>query len=179
MADRGPGKAVAHHVATVNEGLADFGPTCEHGFMTSDSLHLIKLSVGTDDVGHLASVQDRRLAEALAARHGPRLFHVTRNVPRRTGELLDGGSIYWVIEGRIRVRQRLLDIEVDTDDEGRRYCRLMLDPLLVETRPWPHRAIQGWRYLPVESAPPDLDRLEGVGRLPPEMAAELRALGLL
>ena len=147
--------------------------------MSSDSLHLIKLAVGIEDAGHLARVQERRLAESLATGHGPRLFHVTRNVPRRAAELLDGGSIYWVIKGRIRVRQRLLDIEDDTDDEGRRYCRLMLDPERVETRPWPHRAIQGWRYLPVETAPPDLTRLEGDGRLPPEMAAELRDLGLL
>jgi hypothetical protein len=147
--------------------------------MNSDSLHLIKLAVGIEDAGHLAAVQERRLAESLAAGHGPRLFHVTRNVPRRAAELLEGGSIYWVIKGRIRVRQRLLGIEEDTDDEGRRYCRLMLDPQRVETRPWPHRAIQGWRYLPAENAPPDLARLEGDGRLPPEMAAELRDLGLL
>lgn len=147
--------------------------------MSSDSLHLIKLAVGIEDAGHLAAVQERRLAESLAAGHGHRLFHVTRNVPRRAVELLDGGSIYWVIKGRIRVRQRLLDIEDDTDDEGRRYCRLMLDPERVETRPWPHRAIQGWRYFPAESVPPDLARLEGDGRLPPEMAAELRDLGLL
>ena len=147
--------------------------------MSSDSLHLIKLAVGIEDAGHLAAVQEHRLAESLAAGNGPRLFHVTRNVPRRAAELLDGGSIYWVIKGRIRVRQRLLDIEDDVDDEGRRYCRLMLDPQRVETRPWPHRAIQGWRYFPAESAPPDLMRPEGDGRLPPEMAAELRDLGLL
>ncbi|MBE9555270.1 MAG: DUF1489 domain-containing protein [Proteobacteria bacterium] len=147
--------------------------------MNSDSLHLIKLAVGIENAGHLATVQERRLAESLAAGHGARLFHVTRNVPRRAAELLDGGSIYWVIKGRIRVRQRLLDIENDTDDEGRRYCRLMLDPERVATRPWPHRAIQGWRYLPAETAPPDLARLEGDGRLPPELAAELRDLGLL
>lgn len=147
--------------------------------MSSDSLNLIKLAVGIEDAGHLATVQERRLADSLAAGHGPRLFHVTRNVPRRAAELLDGGSIYWVIKGRIRVRQRLLDIEQDTDDEGRRYCRLMLDPERVETRPWPHRAIQGWRYLPAEAAPPDLVRPESDSRLPPDMAAELRDLGLL
>lgn len=147
--------------------------------MSSDSLNLIKLAVGIEDAGHLATVQERRLADSLAAGHGPRLFHVTRNVPRRAAELLDGGSIYWVIKGRIRVRQRLLDIEHDTDDEGRRYCRLMLDPERVETRPWPHRAIQGWRYLPAEAAPPDLVRPESDSRLPPDMAAELRDLGLL
>lgn len=147
--------------------------------MTSGSLHLVKLSVGIGDAGHLAAVQERRLAESIAAGHGPRLFHVTRNVPRRSAELLDGGSIFWVIRGRIRVRQRLLDIEIDTDDEGRRYCRLMLDPNRIETHPWPHRAIQGWRYLPVDSAPPDLTPAEGGDSLPPEMAAELRHLGLL
>ncbi len=147
--------------------------------MTSGSLHLIKLAVGIDDAGHLAAVQERRLAESVAAGQGPRLFHVTRNMPRRSAELLDGGSIFWVIKGRIRVRQRLLDIEPDTDREGRRYCRLMLEAERVETQPWPHRAIQGWRYLPAESAPPDLTPAEGGDGLPPEMAAELRDLGLL
>lgn len=163
----------------MNEGLAETGRTCDHKPMTSDSLHLIKLAVGIEDVGHLAAVQERRLAESLATGRGPRLFHVTRNVPRRAAELLDGGSLYWVIKGRIRVRQRLLDIEEDTDDEGRRYCRLMLDRFRVEIRPWPHRAFQGWRYLPAESTPPDLTGQDEGARLPPEMAAELRDLGLL
>lgn len=147
--------------------------------MTSGTLHLIKLAVGITDAGHLAAVQDQRLAESVAAGQGQRLFHVTRNVPRRSAELLDGGSIFWVIKGKIRVRQRLVDVETDTDDEGRRYCRLMLEPVRWDTHPWPHRAIQGWRYLPVESAPPDVARTEGDDGLPPEMAAELRNLGLL
>lgn len=163
----------------MKQGLAGKAPACEHGLMSSDSLHLVKLAVGIADAGHLAEIQDRRLADSLTAGLGPRLFHVTRNVPRRSAELLDGGSIYWVIKGRIRVRQRLLDIEVDTDDEGRRYCRLMLDHERVETHPWPHRAIQGWRYLPAASAPPDIGSPNDEGRLPPEMAAELRDLGLL
>lgn len=163
----------------MKQSLDESRLACDDGVMTSDSLHLIKLAVGIDDIGHLAAVQERRIAESLAVGPVSRLFHVTRNVPRRSAELLDGGSIYWVIKGRIRVRQRLLDIEDDVDDEGRRFCRLMLNPERVETRPWPHRAIQGWRYLPAESAPPDLTLLGGEGRLPPEMADELRDLGLL
>lgn len=147
--------------------------------MTTGSINLIKLAVGVEDVAHLAALQDRRLADSLAASGVARLFHITRNVPKRSDELLGGGSIYWVIKGRIRVRQRLLGIESDVDDEGRRYCRLMLDPERVETQPWPHRAIQGWRYLQAESAPPDLSRSKVEGDLPPEMAAELRELGLL
>lgn len=147
--------------------------------MESGTLHLIKLAVGIDDPAHLAAAQARRMAESTETGNQPRLYHVTRNVPRRADELLDGGSIYWVIKGRIRMRQRLLDIETDTDDEGRRFCRLVLDPLLVETHSWPHRAIQGWRYLPAVSAPPDLRTVQGASKLPPELAAELRELGLL
>jgi len=160
-------------------GLAVNHRPCDYRPMTENALHIIKLAVGIEDAGHLAAVQDRRLAESVSMGHGPRLFHATRNQPRRSAELLNGGSIYWVIKGRIRVRQRLLDIETDVDDEGRRYCRLMLDPVRVETHPWPHRAIQGWRYLPKESAPPDIEPSEGGEDMPPEMAAELRNLGLL
>lgn len=137
------------------------------------------MAVGIEDAGHLAEVQDRRLAEAAAAGRAGRLFHVTRNVPRRAAELLDGGSIYWIIRGRIRVRQRLLDIESDSDSDGRRFCRLVLDPARVETEAWPHRPIQGWRYLTADSAPPDSIRAEGEDNLPPDMAEALRDLGLL
>ncbi len=147
--------------------------------MTRAALNLVKLAVGIEDPAHLAAVQDRRLAEAMAAQRPPRLFHVTRNVPRRAAELLDGGSIYWVIRGRIRVRQRLLDIERDTDAEGRGFCRLLLDPQRIETEARPHRAIQGWRYLPGEAAPPDLAAAGTGEALPAELAAELRELGLL
>lgn len=141
-------------------------------------LNLVKLAVGIDDVDHLARAQQRRRAEAIRSGQGERLWHVTRNTPRRAEELLDGGSIYWVIKGRIRVRQRLLAIETDIDDEGRRFCRLGLDPSLVETKPLAHRAIQGWRYLPAAEAP--ADRHAGAGAdLPAGLAEELRDLGLL
>jgi hypothetical protein len=159
--------------------VAECLSACDDAAMTSGTLHLVKLAVGIDDVAHLAAVQKRRLEEAAASGQPARLYHVTRNVPRRADELLEGGSIYWVIKGRIRVRQRLLAIEADTDSEGRRFCRLVLDPQRVETQAWPHRAIQGWRYLPADSAPPDLNRALVEDHLPPEMAAELRELGLL
>lgn len=143
------------------------------------ALNLIKLSVGTDDPAHLAAVQARRLAESARSGGGGRLWHVTRNKPRRSAELLDGGSIYWVIKGRIQVRQRLVAVEADIDEDGRRFCRLVLDPDLVETEAWPHRPIQGWRYLEAADAPPDRGTSGGSGQLPADIAAELRELGLL
>jgi hypothetical protein len=143
------------------------------------TLSLIKLCVGIEEPAHLARVQERRLRESDEAGQGRRLVHITRNTPRRSAELLDGGSLYWVIKGRIRVRQRLLGIETDNDADGKRICRLVLDPLLIETEAWRCRAFQGWRYLLPENAPPDARTERTDFPLPGALAAELRELGLL
>ncbi|UCH75262.1 MAG: DUF1489 domain-containing protein [Rhodospirillales bacterium] len=143
-------------------------------FASAAQVNLIKLAVGIESPAHLARVQARRLA---AAEGGGRLFHVTRNTPRRVAELLNGGSIYWVIKGRIRVRQRLLGIETENDREGRRRCRLVLDPRLVAVAAWSCRAFQGWRYLAPEGTPPDAEAADS--ELPDALADELRELGLL
>ena len=138
------------------------------------TLHLIKLSVGTEDVDDLERWQAQRL------RRTGRVFHKTRMMPRRRAELVRGGSIYWVIKGAIRCRQRLTAVEAGIDEEGRPCTLLLLEPKLVRTAPRPHRAFQGWRYYPAEDAPPDLGELStGVGNLPPELVAELHELGLL
>lgn len=144
------------------------------------TLHLVKLAVGIEDIEHLSEVQKRRLREARKARgRKASLWHRTRHVPRRVEELLDDGSMYWVVKGRIAVRQRLIGFEQGTDDEGRKCCLILLDPALVPTASRRHRAFQGWRYLPAADAPPDLPPRQGEEDLPPELAAELRELGLL
>jgi len=141
-------------------------------------LHLIKLAVGVDDVDHLAELQARRLAQARAENRAPVLRHVTRHAPRRGEELLEGGSLYWVIRGWVRVRQRLVDLD-PVVGEGVRRCALVLDPVLVRTVPRAHRPFQGWRYLPEAKAPPDAADASGAADVPEHMAAELRELGLL
>ena len=143
------------------------------------TVHLIKLSVGVESVEHLAEIQQRRLQDARRIGLGDRLWHQTRNTPRRAEELLDGGSIYWIIKGAIRARQCVRELEPVTDDEGIRRCRLILDPALAETVAWPRRPFQGWRYLDPADAPPDLADAGSDAEMPPEMAAELRALGLI
>lgn len=143
------------------------------------ALHLLKLSVGIRDVDHLAEVQAMRRRRMAKAGASATFSHRTRHMPRRRSELLDGGSIYWVIGGRIRVRQRLLGFDGDVDEEGRKFCRFVLDPELKTTEPWPHRAFQGWRYLAAKATPPDWTRRETDDDMPAEMIAELRELGLL
>lgn len=139
------------------------------------ALHILKLAVGIDNVGHLRDVQARRRREL------GRLCHFTRFTPKRAEEILEGGSLYWVVRHYIRVRQRVLDIETIKDaNTGRERCALVLDPTLVHVVPVRRRPHQGWRYLEASSAPPDLDLpAETDHDIPIEMAAELRALGLI
>jgi hypothetical protein len=133
-------------------------------------VHLLKLAVGIDDIGHLRRVRTVRAAE----RGGEWVY--TRNHPRRAAEVLAGGSIYWVIRGHILVRQRVSGFRSERDEYGRRYCRIEVDRALVPTLSRTCRPFQGWRYLPADVAPPDL----GAGEPPPErMLAELHALGLI
>ncbi len=139
------------------------------------NLHLIKLSVGTEDVDDLARWQGSPRAQGPDGQ--PR--HVTRMWPKREAELLAGGSIYWVIKGVVLARQRILRLdEVDRGD-GIRRCGLVLDSALIRTRAVPKRPFQGWRYLSPEDAPEDLseDRAQSEA-LPPRLEAALAAIGV-
>ena len=93
------------------------------------TLHLIKLCVGCDSVEDLVEWIDWRLADLKRRRKKPEHAHVTRMVPKRMGELLDGGSLYWVIKGSVQARQRLLGIEPFIDEEGIDRCRLVRETL--------------------------------------------------
>ena len=139
------------------------------------TVHLLKICVGIDDIPQLERSQEMRIARA-----GGKLYHRTRHTPRRAEEVLDGGSLYWIIKGFVQVRQRIIGIHRHKDEDGMPYCLLERDPELVPTVWQPRRPHQGWRYLDPEDAPPDLDRVGDSGHeIPPEMAAELRNLGLI
>lgn len=144
-------------------------------------VHLVKLAVGIESIDHLRERQKQRIAERKAAGDGPVLRILTRNTPRRGAELLDaGGSLYWVIKGRILVRQKITAIEPATAGDGTPRCAIHLDRNLVRVQAKRSRPFQGWRYLEPENAPADLPAGAAAEREPPpEMAAELRELGLI
>jgi hypothetical protein len=143
-------------------------------------LHMIKLSVGTESVDGLAEWQGGRMAERLRLGIDPRPRHVTRMTPRRGDELVPGGSIYWVIQGRIQARQPLAELEPVTGQDGIKRCALILEPVLYRTEHRPKRPFQGWRYLKVEDAPADTDlRPDMLDDMPDEMREELQRMGLL
>jgi hypothetical protein len=131
-------------------------------------LHLIKLCVGCDSMEDLAQWQRNRRP----------LEHWTRNRPKRAEEILAGGSLYWVIKGQVRVRQRIVGLDRRENEEGV-WCAIVLGRRLTRVRPTLHRAFQGWRYLESADAPPDLVKGQASDELPEKLASELRALGLL
>jgi hypothetical protein len=141
------------------------------------TLHLIKLCVGADSIEDLADWQKKRAAERKKKGGNGDIMHITRMTPKRADELLDGGSLYWVIRGQIAVRQRLLALKTVTR-EGVPHCALVLDQKLVPTVRRNHRAFQGWRYFDPKDAPRDL-KASDKAALPDALRAELTDLGLL
>ncbi len=138
------------------------------------TVHLKKLSVGSES---LVSLRDWQTARLNA---GGELIHITRNTPRRGDEVLDGGSIFWVIKGVMCARQPIAELRPMQRADGKPACGIVLAPGLVPVEPLRVRIFQGWRYLEVKDAPADLPMNADSGEtMPPEMAAELRELGLL
>jgi hypothetical protein len=141
-------------------------------------LHLLKMAVGIADLDDLRQVRARRIEQLGGS------WVRTRNQPRRAAAVLAGGSLYWVIRGQVRARQRITGFRAEREESGRAFCLIGVDPMVVPTiwRPW--RPFQGWRYLAPADAPPDASggpAAIGLGDepLPARLLAELRALGLL
>lgn len=143
-------------------------------------LHLLKLCVGVSSLEDLEAYRHASMAQKRATGEPLEIIHTTRMIPRRMDELLDGGSLYWVIKGQIQARQKLLDIRPFKDAGGISRCDLVMDPKLIATQWHPKRAFQGWRYLKPEDAPADLGAHgNGLEKLPPKLRGELSELGLL
>ena len=144
------------------------------------SLNLLKLCVGCDSVEDLEEWIAMRLDQRRRAGEAVEHFHTTRMVPTRAAELVDGGSLYWVVKGSVQCRQRLLEVRPFVDSEGISRCHLMLDPAVVRTDWQPRRPFQGWRYLKQTEAPLDLGKgRKGVAVMPVKLRQELTELGLL
>ncbi|MEM8576784.1 MAG: DUF1489 domain-containing protein [Pseudomonadota bacterium] len=142
----------------------------------NQTVHLIKLSVGSDDFEALAAWQASKPAQT--ADGLPR--HITRMWPKREAEILNGGSIFWVVKGVVTCRQRVLRLDEVIGRDGIRRCAIVSDPELIRVRGGLKKPFQGWRYLKPEDAPPDLP----AGRtpeapLPADLNRALAEIGVL
>ncbi len=139
-------------------------------------MHLLKLSVGTESVDGLAEWHKNKRAQGPDGL--PR--HITRMWPKRAAEILEGGSIFWVIQGFIRCRQRVLRFDEVIGNDGIRRCAFVLEPELIRTTSAKRRPFQGWRYLDPADAPADLPQTRASDdRLPDDLSAALADIGVL
>lgn len=150
-------------------------------YMEPMTLHVLKLCVGCDAVEDLAAWQHQRLEMLRQSDSSAELLHVTRQTPRRAGFAPGASSIYWVMGGFIRARQRIVALREVRGADGIMRCGLALDLKLIVTEPVPRRPFQGWRYFPDSETPPDLDpnapKYESA--IPPAMRAALAELRLI
>ncbi len=143
-------------------------------------LHMVKLCVGAGSIGDLQEWIDRRLKEKKRRKQPLEHIHTTRMMPTRKDEILDGGSLYWVIKGEIAAREKLVDIRPFVDKDGIKRCRLVMDGKVIPVVPKPRSAFQGWGDFQAKDAPPDLAKSgRGLAELPESLRRELRELGLL
>ncbi len=144
------------------------------------ALNLLKLCVGCESIEDLEQWITHSLALKKAAGLAQEQYHTTRMVPKRGEELLDGGSLYWVIKGNVQARQKLIGLRPVTGTDGIGRVQLLLHPKIVPTNWQPRRPFQGWRYLKPEDAPGDLKAGgQGVQEMPRALREELASLGLL
>ena len=138
-------------------------------------LNIIKLCVGAESVEDLT---DWHRTHAHVWAPGT-TEHVTRMWPKRDAELLDGGSLYWVIKGVILARQRILGLAERRGADGIARCALIMDAEVIRTEAAPRRPFQGWRYLAASESPRDLPKGRAADdALPPELARALAEIGL-
>ena len=143
--------------------------------MMAGHVNLLKLCVGADSVEDLEDWQASQRGRWPAGR----AVHVTRMWPKREAEVLDGGSLFWVIKGQVLARQRILGLERVEGGDGIARCALILDAEVIRTEAAPRRPFQGWRYLAPEDSPRDLPKGRAREELLPEgLARALAEIGL-
>ena len=141
------------------------------------ALHMMKLVVGMDSLQEFAKWQSH---ERLDFKGRAVNVVYTRHMPKQVTEiLLSGGSIYRVIKGVMRCRQKILGFDRVETSQGTKSI-IYTDTEIMRTHPLPKRAFQGWRYLKEDGTPQDVAPYAVGDELPPaEMEAELSELGLL
>ena len=115
------------------------------------TINLKKLAVG------IKSIEDLKQRLKFNIKKNGELIHITRNKPKRLEELCNGGSLYWVINRKVIVRQKILNIKNIIGSENRVFAGILLENKIIKVRPTPMKPFQGWRYYEVEDAPPDIN----------------------
>lgn len=142
------------------------------------SVHLLKPALRVNDIYEFVN----RQRQWHVPYKGQTVYPVwTSRKPARERELLDGGSVFWIVKKQIQCRQAIIAVEPyqDKDDEKPSYL-ILCEPQLVRVQPITKRPFQGWRYLESDNAPPDIGKIYLEDEPPPpKMEKTLREAGLL
>ncbi|MGY9050642.1 MAG: DUF1489 family protein [Alphaproteobacteria bacterium] len=124
----------------------------------SESLNIIKLAVGIKAIDELI---DRQTLNAHLLSQENHLYNrcfKTRNTPKMINEIIDSdtGSLYWVVAGKISLRQKIIgSFNLESQDQ-KKVCVIGLSDKIFLTQKIPKRPFQGWRYLKQNEAPDDI-----------------------
>jgi hypothetical protein len=123
-----------------------------------DKFNIVKLAVGIKDIEILIN---RQISNGLLYsndNHLLKMCFTTRNTPKLINEIIDSdeGSIYWVIAGKIALRQKIIgSFNLESQDQ-KKVCVIGLSDKIFLTQKIPKRPFQGWRYLKQNEAPDDI-----------------------
>ncbi|MDE0203337.1 MAG: DUF1489 family protein [Rhodospirillaceae bacterium] len=142
-------------------------------------LHLLRGFVQWNDYGRRGQIKTVDEAAAwlreIAEAGHTRFYTWTSRRPTRGAEL-KGGSVFFV--GGPKRNQALFRMPfVDVYEDGHGY-EITMRPELIRVRQDFVGKVRGWRYLEDKDAPPDQAPIPGAGDAPPEMARELKEMGL-
>lgn len=145
---------------------------------TTMTIHLLKPALQCADIYEFAARQTGWQMQ----HKGKTVYPVwTSRKPTREADLLEGGSVFWIIKGQVQCRQDIWDI-IDYKAEGdeKKSFLILCNPQLIRTQDLARKPFQGWRYLTPPNCPPDIGPIDANDeRPPPEIEKELRAAGLL
>lgn len=145
-----------------------------------DKFNIVKLAVGIKDIEILIN---RQISNGLLYSNDDHLLKMcftTRNTPKLINEIIDSdeGSIYWVIAGKIALRQKIIGSFNLELKEQKKICVIGLSDKLFLTQRIPKRPFQGWRYLKNNDTPRDIG-LYSKGDVSNTVLEELDRLSLL
>lgn len=147
------------------------------------TMHIKKLCVGISTIEQLMASNDRR-SEPDHPKTGEDFIYITtRTRPQKWESIVDGGSLYWIIDRRLCCRQEIIDFREGTKQDGTPAWHIDLRAEVIPVEISFHRPFQGWRYLEPKVAPKDENRLFGRenhldDEFPHALRRELTELGL-
>ncbi|MBC2670370.1 DUF1489 family protein [Novosphingobium piscinae] len=128
-------------------------------------LHMTKVAYGAQSLAEV---------HGWFAERGEVARLTTRYLPKRHAEMI-GGSVFWILKHQLVARSEILGFEEAPGGK----TNIVIAARLIDVRPRPRRAHQGWRYLEDAEAPADLAAGEAADTLPSHLAGELARLGLV